>query len=95
MTIGTVIGHLERLVEERVAVEWSHLLPSAEQRGEIEAIFEIMGDNPLRPVWDELEGRFSYDEIRLVRLAWRFAGREGGAAGSAAAEPDPRSMMGR
>ena len=95
LTIGTVIGHLERLVEERVAVEWSHLLPSAEQRGEIEAVFEIMGDNPLRPVWDELEGRFSYDEIRLVRLAWRFPGRTGGAAGSAAAEPDPRSMMGR
>ncbi len=95
LTAGTVLGHLERLVEEGVAVEWGHLLPSAEQRAEIEAVFGNLGDNPLRPVWEELEGRFAYDEIRLVRLAWRFAGRTGEASGSAADERDPRSMMGR
>ena len=93
LTAGTILGHLERLVEEGVGVEWAHLLPSAEQRAEIEGAFGYLGDNPLRPVWEELEGRYSYDLIRLVRLAWRNGGAVAGALGSEGA--DPRSMMGR
>ena len=93
LTAGTILGHLERLVEEGVAVEWAHLLSSAEGREEIEAAFGYLGDNPLRPVWEELEGRYSYDVIRLVRLAWRNGGAVAGLASSDVA--DPRSMMGR
>ena len=93
LTAGTILGHLERLVEEGVGVEWAHLLPSAEGREEIEAAFGYLGDNPLRPVWEELEGRYSYDVIRLVRLARRNTGSAAGTAGSEGA--DPRSMMGR
>ena len=93
LTAGTILGHLERLVEEGVGVEWAHLLPSAEQREQIEGVFGYLGDNPLRPVWEELEGRYSYDEIRLVRLAWRNGGSGGGRSGTLGA--DPRSMMGR
>ena len=93
LTAGTILGHLERLVEEGVAVGWDHLLPSAEGRAEIEAIFGYLGDNPLRPVWEELEGRYSYDEIRLVRLAWRNGSSAAGRSGSSAS--DPRSMMRR
>ena len=93
LTAGTILGHLERLVEEGVGVEWAHLLPSAGGREEIEAAFGYLGDNPLRPVWEELEGRYSYDVIRLVRLAWRNAGGGHGSLGSSSR--DPRSMMGR
>ena len=93
LTVGTILGHLERLVEEGVEVEWEHLLPPAEHRSEIEAVLGYLGDNPLRPVWEELEGRFSYDEIRLVRLAWRTAGSAAGRSSSGMA--DPRSMMRR
>ena len=93
LTAGTILGHLERLVEEGVEVEWEHLLPPAEHRAEIETVLGYLGENPLRPVWEELEARFSYDEIRLVRLAWRNAGATAGTAGSEGA--DPRSMMGR
>ena len=39
----TVIGHLERLVEEGAAVEWAHLLPPPVRRLEIEAVFEVVG----------------------------------------------------
>ena len=93
LTAGTLLGHLERLVEEDVMVEWGHLLPSTEDRAEIEAVLAILGDNPLRPVWEELEGRHSYDDIRLVRLARRLAGQAETGLRSAAIEPDPRSMM--
>ena len=91
----TILGHLERLGEEGIPVALSHLLPSPEQRSEIEAVLNALGDNPLRPVWEELESRYSYDEIRLVRLARRNAGKGEAGPRSAAAEPDPRSMMGR
>ena len=99
LTVGTVLGHLERLVEEGVAVEWSHLMPLPEDRSEIEAVFDELGENPLRPVFDELGGKYSYEEIRLVRLARRSP--EMSAASEPApweesrnVEPDPRSMMG-
>ena len=93
LSVGTILGHLERLVEERVAVEWSHLLPSTQRRAEIEAAFEVVGDNPLRPVWEELERRYAYEEIRLVRLARRNAGKADPSAPSVADGPDPRSML--
>ena len=93
LNVGTILGHLERLVEERVSVEWSHLLPSTQRRAEIEAAFEVVGDNPLRPVWEELEGRYAYEEIRLVRLARRNAGGTDRSAPSVADGPDPRSML--
>ena len=70
------------------------MLPPPERRTAIEAVFEILGDNPLRPVWDELGGEYSYDEIRLVRLARRFPAPTEQAAPPNAAAPDPRSMMG-
>ena len=95
LTAGTILGHLERLVEEGVSVEWAHLLPSAEGRGEIEAAFGYLGDNPLRPVWEELEGRYSYDVIRLTRLAKRQAEQVASAKHPASIARDPRSMMGR
>ena len=91
LTTGTILGHLERLVEEGVAVNWEHLLPSVDGCAEIEAVFGYLGDNPLRPVWEELEGRYSYNEIRLVRLAKRHFGETQNSTPSA--PPDPRSMM--
>ena len=65
----TVLGHLERLVEEGVHVDLAHVLPPPDRRVEIEAALGALGDSPLRPVWEELEGRYSYDEIRLGAVA--------------------------
>ncbi len=68
LTVGTILRHLERLVEEGIEVKWSHLLPPEYHRIEIEAALEKLGHKFLRPVWEELEGRYSYERIRLVRL---------------------------
>ena len=89
LSAQTILGHIERLVESGIPVEWDHLLPTPERRTAIETVFEILGDNPLRPVFDELGGEYGYDEIRLVRLARRFPAPP-------PAEPvdlDPRSML--
>ena len=100
VSIKTILGHLERLVELGMPVQLSHLLPPPQRRAAIETVFEIMGDNPLRPVWEELGGQYSYDEIRLVRLARKRTSqpKPGPTSGdSPASTPynnaDPRSMM--
>ena len=71
LAVTTVIGHLERLIEEGEKVDWRHLLPESNRRLEIEVVLDIVGDQLLRPVFDELGGQFSYNEIRLTRLAKR------------------------
>ena len=100
LTVTTVLGHLERLVKEGVAVEWTHLLPTAERRAAIEAAFDALGDDALRPVWEELGGGYGYEDIRLVKMARRYIGEPNGSTKSGVeasrfAEPDPRSMFGR
>ena len=99
----TILGHIERLAELGVPVQWGHLLPAARRRAAIESVFEIMGDNPLRPVWEELGGEYGYDELRLVRLARRHRAQSapapmpGSSSASAPASssgtPDPRSIF--
>ena len=91
----TVLGHLERLVEEGVPVNLAHVLPAPDRRVEIEAALGALGDSPLRPVWEELEGRYSYDEIRLVRLARRNASQATASEALDTRERDSRSMTGR
>ena len=93
LKVTTIVGHLERLVESEMPVEWAHLLPPSESRAEIEAVFAVMGDNPLRPVWEELQGRYSYDEIRLVRLAVRNPAGADAPLSSESGGPDPRSIL--
>ena len=88
----TIVGHLERLVESGIPVQWAHLLPPPQRRAAIETAFEIMGDNPLRPVWQELGGEYGYDEIRLVRLSRRQEAQAKPAPAPSAA-PDPRSIL--
>ncbi len=94
----TIVGHVERLVESGIPVGWEHLLPPSQRRATIETVFEILGDNPLRPVWEELGGQYSYDEIRLVRLARRESREASGSPKTdhqlpSSSEPDPRSML--
>ena len=67
----TIIGHLERLVQEGEDVDFGHLLPSSEQMKAITDAFDAMGPGLLRPVFDELGGEVSYEELRLVRMVMR------------------------
>ena len=93
LKVTTVMGHLERLIESGIEVNWEHLLPSSKRRAVIEAVFDIVGDDLLRPVWDELGGEYSYEEIRLVRLARRHPDQQSAPSPAEPGQPDPRSMF--
>ena len=65
---NTLLGQLERLVRAGKRVEFQHLLPNPEGLETIEAAFQTLGYDLLRPVFEQLRGEFSYQELRLVRL---------------------------
>ena len=71
----TVIGHLERLAGQGVLVDLTHVLPGSGKLSEIEEAFNACGGVQLKPVWEFLETRVSYDELRLARLHLRQEGR--------------------
>ena len=67
---GTVLAHLERIVKSGETVDITPLLPSPERVERIRATLEVAGDERLAPVKELLGDDYSYDEIRLVRLAY-------------------------
>ena len=91
----TILGHVEQLVESGIPLDWGHLLPHPQRRVAIETVLEILGDNPLRPVFEELGREYSYEEIRLVRLARRYPPEHGSPPLRNGETAEPRSMMGR
>ena len=69
LAVGTVVTHLEELSEigKLTRGDFAHLVPT-DVAGEIhEALASIKGDK-LSPVFHLLNGRHSFETIRLVRL---------------------------
>ena len=67
----TVIGHIERLAAQEETLDLAHLLPDANTLQEIENAFDICGDDFLRPAWEFLQERATYNELRLARVYLR------------------------
>ena len=70
---GTVIAHIERIAKAGKAINLAPLLPTRERRECIEAALREAGHERLAPVKELLGDEYTYDEIRLVRLASREA----------------------
>ena len=67
---GTVLAHVERIVKAGETVDLAPLLPSPERTEPIEAALREAGHERLAPAKQLLGEGYSYDEIRLVRLAY-------------------------
>lgn len=76
MTSSTVWGHIEDLVEEkRLANEdIAHLRPKDWNTAwsEIQKAIEEVGDEKLKPIYEYLGERYSYDTVRLGRIYLRL-----------------------
>ncbi|NES04641.1 MAG: RecQ family ATP-dependent DNA helicase, partial [Okeania sp. SIO2F4] len=66
----TIAGHLAELIEKEQPVDIDRLVKPEHQEKIIAAIEEI-GDETLKPIYDYLQERYSYGEIKLVRAFWR------------------------
>ncbi|MDD5054855.1 MAG: DNA helicase RecQ [Candidatus Peribacteraceae bacterium] len=65
---GTVVQHIEKLIAADVLLDIDHLKPSPEAVDEIRRAFQSSEDGRLGPVFDQLEGRRTFEELRLVRI---------------------------
>jgi ATP-dependent exoDNAse (exonuclease V) alpha subunit len=71
LTVDTVIGHIEKLVEAHEPIDIAYLLPKKKELGEIEKAFtEVhakLGGYKLTPTFEKLKGKYEYHMLRLVR----------------------------
>ena len=72
LATGTILSHLERIIETDEAVDIAHMLPSSERLTRIANAFrEADCDFLLAPVKERLGADYSYEELRMVRLRLR------------------------
>ncbi len=75
LTVDTIIGHIEKMVERDEEIKFDYLLPKKKEREKIEEAFEKVlkkeGSYKLTPAFDELKGIYDYHVLRVVRAGIR------------------------
>ncbi|MDE0077041.1 MAG: DNA helicase RecQ [Caldilineaceae bacterium] len=71
---STIVGHLERLIEAGLDIDFRPILPPPERVEAIRRAFDEKGGSLLSPVKELLGDEYSYDEIRQV---WIYLRRQG------------------
>lgn len=71
LAVSTIVKHMEELAEigKLARTDFAHLLPDSGATDEIQEALVASGKEPLSPVFHALGGRYSFEMIRLVRLA--------------------------
>lgn len=67
LSVDTIIGHIEKLLEYKEDIDLTHTLPKAKEYNKIAKTFESLDTRKLTPVYDALGGKVSYQDIRIVR----------------------------
>jgi ATP-dependent DNA helicase RecQ len=65
---STVVQHILKLIEEDPDLDVLHLKPPAKQFAEIEKAFQASPTKLLTAVFNILEGKYTYEELRIARL---------------------------
>jgi ATP-dependent exoDNAse (exonuclease V) alpha subunit len=66
-SVDTIIGHIEKLLELKEGVELKHTLPPKKIVDAIKKAFKELDTRKLTPVYEHLKGKYSYQDIRIVR----------------------------
>lgn len=67
LSVDTIIGHIEKLLELKEEVELKHTLPPKKITDAIKKAFKELETRKLTPVYEHLKGKYSYQDIRVVR----------------------------
>ncbi len=65
---GTIIQHIEESILAGMTMDIAHLKPDPAIFDEISAVFGKHGTNSLSPIFQHFEGKYTYDQLRLVRM---------------------------
>ncbi|MCS6812040.1 MAG: DNA helicase RecQ [Cyanobacteria bacterium] len=69
----TIETHLAELIEQGEAIDLDNLV-EPERQAVIRAALETVGASALKPVYEYLQGHYSYGELRLVRAYYQITG---------------------
>jgi ATP-dependent exoDNAse (exonuclease V) alpha subunit len=67
LSTDTIIGHIEKLAEMKEDITLDHVLPAKKDMTVIKKAFKTLETKKLTPVFDELRGKYTFHQIRLVR----------------------------
>jgi len=70
-TEGTIINHIEKLLDAGEELDLEYLKGPGERFEDINNAFEQCGRQKLKPIYEFLKEKYTYDEIRLVGLLTR------------------------
>ncbi|MEG4322761.1 MULTISPECIES: DNA helicase RecQ [unclassified Microcoleus] len=70
MSPTTIAGHLVELMDMGKEVDLNLLVESERQQAIVQAI-EVIGDERLRAIYEYLQERYTFEEIKFVRAWWR------------------------
>ncbi|MFN7160960.1 MAG: DNA helicase RecQ [Candidatus Gracilibacteria bacterium] len=68
LTISTIITHIEELINAGEHIELKEQILPAETSQEIKTAFSILQTEQLKPIFEHLKGKYSYDTLRLGKL---------------------------
>ncbi|KKW30720.1 MAG: AAA ATPase [Candidatus Uhrbacteria bacterium GW2011_GWD2_52_7] len=68
-TEGTILDHLEKARKQnKLPVDQLQHLKIGKDFMDVHLAFAVLGDEALKPAYARLDGRYTYDELRLARL---------------------------
>jgi ATP-dependent DNA helicase RecQ len=68
---STVINHIEKMLDAGEPVDFEYLKLPRDRFEAMKKAFTDLGDEKLKPVFDHLKGKYSYDELKLARVLLR------------------------
>jgi ATP-dependent exoDNAse (exonuclease V) alpha subunit len=74
MVIGTILQHIEDLKEEE-KITFDEIKTNCDKETikrskVIQKLFDKLGTSPMKPIFEKLGGKYSYDDIRIARLLY-------------------------
>jgi ATP-dependent DNA helicase RecQ len=69
---GTVINHIEKIIDAGEPLDLEYLKLPHDRFKAMKAAFDKCGDEKLKPVFEYLKGKYTYDELKLVRVLLRM-----------------------
>ena len=75
--VGTIINHMEKLIAVGEKINLGYLKPPEKTYNEITSKLIDSADKKLKPIYEALNEKYSYEDIRMVRLIYDTAGPGG------------------
>jgi len=68
---STIVNHIEKLIDAGEKMDLDYLKLPSDRYEAMKKAFKKVGDEKLKPVFEYLNGKYDYDELRLARVLIR------------------------